>query len=87
MAQAKLKPTTAIEYLDRPPSGWFVLDVMETRSGNTPDWVALMIDVAPDREWRHGGCTSHSVWVRIPGKHRNYETAWDALETMIATRH
>jgi len=38
---------TAIEFLDRPPTGWFVLDVMrfEARKRN---WVALMIDVDPD---------------------------------------
>jgi hypothetical protein len=40
----------AIEYLDRPPVGWFVLDVM--RQGDDPprkrDWVALMVDVDPD---------------------------------------
>ena len=38
---------TAIEYLDRPVPGWFVLDVVrkETRKWN---WVALMVDVHPD---------------------------------------
>jgi hypothetical protein len=38
---------TKIEYLDRPPSGWFPLDVMMA----TPrkwDWCALMVDVDPD---------------------------------------
>ena len=28
-----------------------------------------------------------SCWYRIPGKHRNRDAAWDALEDMIATRH
>src|SRR5437879_2982683 len=39
---------TKIEYLDRPPAGRFVLDVMrrERRAG---DWSALMIDVDPRR--------------------------------------
>jgi hypothetical protein len=70
------------EYPDRPPAGWFALDVMRTEWRKW-DWVALMIDIHPDdldRAARHG-------WVRIPGKHRNKDAAWDALEDMIATRH
>jgi hypothetical protein len=39
---------TAIEYLDRPPVGWFALDVMKAGSGRQWDWCALMIDVHPD---------------------------------------
>jgi hypothetical protein len=35
------------EYLDHPPPGWFVLDVMKKESRKR-DWVALMIDVDPD---------------------------------------
>jgi hypothetical protein len=38
---------TAIEYLDRPPTGWFALSVMRTEKRNW-DWAALMIDVDPD---------------------------------------
>jgi hypothetical protein len=34
-----------------------------------------------------GSRTAHEAWVRIPGKHRNRDAAWDALEDMIATRH
>jgi hypothetical protein len=37
----------AIEYLDRPPAGLFVLEVMR-REARKRDWVALMIDVPPD---------------------------------------
>jgi hypothetical protein len=33
---------TEIEYLDRPPAGWFVLEKVRGRN-----WVALMIDVDP----------------------------------------
>jgi hypothetical protein len=36
-----------IEYLDRPPSGWFGLDVMRWE-GRKWDWCALMVDVHPD---------------------------------------
>jgi hypothetical protein len=91
------------EYLDRPPSGWFVLDVMrrESRKGN---WVALMVDVHPD-ELKHCQCTTaflyvhpneykpagdrtaREAWVSIPGKHRSKDAACEALENMIATRH
>ena len=96
-------PEMAIECLDRPPSGWFALDVMRT-GWRKWDWLALMIDVHPD-ELKHCRCkaaflyvrpneyrpdgsrTAREVFVRIPGKHRNKDTAWDALEDMIATRH
>ena len=43
---------TPIEYLDRPPAGWFALDVMKAGSGRKWDWVVLMIDVPPD-ELKH----------------------------------
>jgi hypothetical protein len=48
---------TEIEYLDRPPAGWFVLEIMKVRGRN---WVALMIDVDPKQ----------SCWIRIAGKQR-----------------
>jgi hypothetical protein len=70
----------AIEYLDRPPLGWFALDVMRKEKRRW-DWVALMVDV-PD-----GSRTAREAWVLVPGKHRNQDAAWDALQDMIATRH
>ena len=92
-----------IDYLDRPPSGWFCLDVMR-REARKWDWCALMIDVHPDElkrcfckvaflyvhpsEYRPDGShTAREVYVRIPGKHRNRDAAWNALEDMLATRH
>jgi hypothetical protein len=96
---------TAIEHLDRPPVGWFALDVMKAGSnGRKWDWCALMIDVNPDelkhcvfkmavfyvdpKEYRPDGSrTAREAWVSIPGKHRNREAAWDALQGMLATRH
>jgi hypothetical protein len=39
-------------------------------------------DYQPD-----GSRTAREVYVRIPGKHRNADAAWDALEDLIATRH
>ena len=38
----------AIEYLDSPPTGWFALDVMRKKARKW-DWVALMVDVDPDK--------------------------------------
>jgi hypothetical protein len=74
------------EYLDRAPSGWFVLEVMR-KEWRKWDWVALMIDVPPDDYIARRVVTASSAWVRIPGKHRNQDAAWAALEDMIATRH
>ena len=76
---------TAIEYLDRPPPGWFVLDVMRKESRKW-DWAALVVDVDPD-DLKNRPWAVHQSWVRIPGKHRNRDDAWDALENLIATRH
>jgi hypothetical protein len=67
-----------ITNLDRPPAGWFALDVMQKETGGR-DWVALMVDTHPD--------TARQAWVRIPGKHRTKDAAWETLENMIATRH
>jgi hypothetical protein len=76
---------TAIEYLDRPAPGWFALDVMRKGNGRKWDRVALMVDVDPE-ELKH--CrTARAAWVRVPGKHRNHEAAWDAFHDMMATRH
>lgn len=80
-----VKPQT--KNLERPPAGWFVLDVM--RSGENQrgrDWTALMIDVDP-KDYRPGSRTVHQCWVRIAGKHRSRTNAWNALENTMATRH
>jgi hypothetical protein len=70
--------------LDRPPPGWFVLDVMK-KVARKSDWVALMIDVHPADLAK--GRTARQCWVRIAGKHRSRTAAWDALQNMIAARH
>jgi hypothetical protein len=94
---------TAIEYLDRPQPGWFALDVMrkETRKWDWvalmvdvhPDELkhclckTAILYVDPD-EYKPDGCrTVREAWVRIPGKHRNADAAWDALQDMMETRH
>lgn len=94
---------STIEYLDRPPAGWFAIDVMKVDDRRKWDWCALMIDAHPDdlkncrckvawlyidpREYRPGSRTAREAYVRVPGKHRNKEAAWDALQEMLATRH
>ena len=32
-----------------------------------------------------GNRTAKEAWVRIPGKHRNADAAWDAMQGMIST--
>jgi|NGEPerStandDraft_6_1074524.scaffolds.fasta_scaffold186385_2 hypothetical protein len=94
------KPQT--KYLEQPPAGWFVLDVM--RSGaRGGDWTALMVDVDPDdlkncacefpalfyvdpKDYRPGSRIAHQGWVRIAGKHRSRTAACKTLENMMATR-
>jgi hypothetical protein len=78
---------TAAQYLDAPLVGWFVLDVMRKKARSW-DWVALMIDVHPDDFIAHRANPKEpGRWVRIPGKHRHRDAAWDALEDMLETRH
>jgi hypothetical protein len=91
-----------IEILDRPPAGWFTLDVMR-RESRKWDWVALMIDVPPEDhksfgcdfpalfyvhpdEYRPSERRAQQQWVRIPGKHRNRDAAWNALDSIVAQR-
>jgi hypothetical protein len=76
-----------IEYLDldRPQPGWFVLDVMRSEDRKW-DWVALMIDVHPE-DHRLGHRPVRECWVRIAGKHRNRDAAWEALQDIMTTRH
>jgi hypothetical protein len=51
MSQADTKITTPKyvepEKFDRPPAGWFALNVMRKGSRKW-DWVAIMVDVDPD---------------------------------------
>jgi hypothetical protein len=77
----------ATEYLDQPPPGWFVLDVMRRKS-RSRNWAALMVDFDADDPNRVSPPPdAQDAWVLIPGKHTNRDAAWDALEDMRATRH
>lgn len=91
-----------IETLDKPPAGWFPLDVMKADESLKWDWVGLMINVHPD-ELKHCRCTmawlyvhpddykpdgnrtAQEAYVRVPGKHRNKDAAWNALHDIINT--
>jgi hypothetical protein len=91
------------EYLDRPPAGWFVLAVMRKARRKWdwcalmidvhPDelkhclCITAFLYVDPNEYRPKGSRTAREAWVRIPGKHRNWDAAWAALEDMIATRH
>jgi hypothetical protein len=65
-----------ITYLDSPPAGWLALHVCRTAARGW-EWAGLMVD--------HG--RTRAAWIRIPGRHRSADAAWDALQDMIATRH
>jgi hypothetical protein len=43
--------------------------------------------VDPDEYRPDPSCVAREVWVRIPGKHRNQDLAWDALQDLMAMRH
>jgi hypothetical protein len=74
---------TAIEYLDRVPAGWFVLDVMR-KEARSSSWVALLLDVEPD-DFK-AGTSAQQRWLEL-GKHKNRDDAWDHAEAVLATRH
>jgi hypothetical protein len=94
---------SSIEYIDLPPAGWFALDVMrkEARKWNwvallidvhpddlkncACDFPALFY-IHP-KDYQPSDFKAQQRWLRIPGKHRNKDAAWDALEDMMATRH
>jgi hypothetical protein len=103
MTEKATKPT--IEYLDRLPPGWFIVDVLpETENTRCRNWAALLVDVDPDDlktsecdflarfyvdpdDYQPGSRKTHQGWFRFPGKYKNRDLAWDALQEMMVTRH
>jgi hypothetical protein len=89
-----------IEYLDRPAPGWFVLTVTREKPRKwdwvalmidvDPEDLKNCACDFPARFWIHpddhrpGHRVAHQRWLRIPGKHRNDESAWRALEGMTS---
>jgi hypothetical protein len=73
----------SLRTLDQPPPGWHVITVLRTGQRGW-DWCALMIDELEST-------TARCAYVRIAGKHRSRQAAWDALddvlETLLETRH
>jgi len=59
---------TDIQYLDRLPAGWFVLDVMRQKSRGC-DWVALAVDVDPD-DLKNHACDFPALFYVHPKEHR-----------------
>ena len=57
-----------LEQFDRPPAGWFPLDVMKT-DGRKWDWVALMVDVDPD-DLKYCTCDFPALFYVHPDEHR-----------------
>lgn len=92
-----------VEYIDCPTPGWFALDVMRKKPRKWDwaalmvdvdpddlkncacDFPALFY-VNP-KDYLPGKRTARQCWVNIPGKHRNRDAAWDALQDVIAARH
>ena len=85
--ESPLREPRETEYFDRPPPGWFVLDVMRRSMDSNWDWSALMVSVDPNDPDDLKRIQSRGGFVRIPGKHRSRNAAWDTLDAMMATRH
>ena len=43
--------------------------------------------VHPNEYKPDGSRTAREAWVRVSGKHRNKDAAWDALQDILETRH
>ena len=73
----RLKPVTITTQL--PPSSWAIIDVLRTRR-HRGEWAALMCADAehPGTQW---------AWVAIPGTHRGWRQAWQAMGEALETRH
>jgi hypothetical protein len=92
-----------IPILDRPTPGWFSLGVMRKQARKwdwvalmvdvDPDDLKNCTCDFPARfyvhpeEYRPKGRTVRQCLLLIPGKHRNYEAAWEAFCDLIETRH
>ena len=50
-------------------------------------WMLLPNGLDLDEYRPDGSRTAREAWVRLPGKYRNWDAAWDALQDMMATRH
>jgi hypothetical protein len=94
---------TEIEYLERLQPGWFALDVIQEKARKRdwvalmvdvhPDDLKICTCRFPalfyvhPKDYRPGERTVRQCWLRIPGKFRNKDAAWNALQDMMVTRH
>jgi hypothetical protein len=78
-ATSQSKPFESPRLIDKPPTGWFALDVTKTGSARKWDWVALMIDVHPD-DLKY--CLCKIAWLYVhpndyqPDGSRTAQEAW-----------
>jgi hypothetical protein len=77
------------DVLDKPPAGWFPLNVMRASDGRKWDWVALMVDVHSE-ELKHCHCKTAFLYVHrtitnpmAPALRKRH---WFACPASIATR-
>ncbi len=64
----------------------FVIDVHPDELKNCRCRMAWLY-VDPKDYRPEPGRVAQEAWLRIPGKHRNEDAAWVALEDMLETRH
>ena len=78
-----------IPIIDRPPAGWFALDVMRAGSSRRWDWCALMVDVDPD-ELKHCLCKIAFLYVHPdeyrPDRTRVAQEAWVSIPASTGIR-
>ena len=94
---------TAIEYLDHLQPGWFALDVIRQKARQRnwvallvdvhPDELKVCTCNFPalfyirPKDYHPGDRVAHQCWFLIPGKYKDRDAAWGALEELMATRH
>jgi hypothetical protein len=91
MAKTSERPTyPGVQILDRLPPDWFVLGVMREKWPRW-DWVIIMSNCPQEDHERFRRLIASDDLqggiIRIPGKHRNEDAAWDAAQALLATWH
>jgi hypothetical protein len=77
----------AVKYLDQPPAGWFVLEVMRTdEDPRGRDWTALMVDVDPD-ELKKCNCDFPALFYVHPKDYRPGSRVAHQCWVRIAGKH
>jgi hypothetical protein len=58
-----------LEESDKPPAGWFLLDVVKKTRSRKWDWFALMVDVDPN-DLKYYTCDVPALFYVHPDEHR-----------------